>query len=203
MRRNSPGALCASPSRAMRHKYVTEVIVLGRTTHGEANALVTLLTKELGLIRARAQGVRKPGAKLAHALTTLAGSDVTLIRGKEGWRLAGAILSYDYFESLEAPARERVGRIAALIARLVSGESTDATLYTLMDAFLRALPMLSDEEGENAEVLAALLLLSSLGLDAGEMPPGELFAKDALAYVGEHRTALVSRVNRGIQASGL
>ena len=44
--------------------------------------LVTLLTPELGLVRARAEGVRRSGAKLAHALQTLHASDVILVRGK-------------------------------------------------------------------------------------------------------------------------
>jgi len=51
----------------MRHKYETRGIVLSRSPLGEANAFVTLLTPELGLVRARAQGVRRSGAKLSAA----------------------------------------------------------------------------------------------------------------------------------------
>jgi recombinational DNA repair protein (RecF pathway) len=64
----------------MRHKYSTTAIVLSRTPLAEASALVTLLTADVGLIRARAQGVRKPGAKMASALQTLIESDVMLLR---------------------------------------------------------------------------------------------------------------------------
>mgnify|MGYP001567250827 CR=1 FL=1 len=76
----------------MRYKYETRGIVLSRAPSGEANAFITLITPELGLVRARAQGVRKPGAKLAAALATFAESSLVLVRGKEDWRIAGAVL---------------------------------------------------------------------------------------------------------------
>lgn len=187
----------------MRHKYATEAIVLGRTALGEASAWMLLLTRELGLVRAKAQGIRKPGAKLAHALTTFVGSDVVLVRGKEGWRVSGAILSHDYFSELPFHARTRAGRIAGLMSRLIRGEGSDPSLYEMFDALLRALPTLSEEEGEDVEVLAALALLNTLGLDAGERPEGETFGEGARAYAREHRKDLIVRVNRGIEASGL
>lgn len=171
---------------------------------GEASSLVFLLTEELGLVRARAQGVRKPGAKLSAALTTLAESDVTLLKGKEGWRLSGAILAHDYFGDLAPDARERAGRVANLLLRLTA-ESGSGEAYALFREFLIALPELSDEEQDNAETLAALYILQEAGLDAGEAVPNEegRYGDAARAYVLTRRKDLIMRVNRGIQASGL
>src|ERR1700722_4910107 len=107
----------------MRHKYTTTGIVLARTPIGEASAFITLLTPDLGLIRARAQSVRKPGAKLAAALQTFSESDVIVVRGKEGWRLSGAVLGRAWFSELSLPARLRAGRITSLILRLVHSDS--------------------------------------------------------------------------------
>ncbi len=72
----------------MRHKYASPAVVVARSPLGERAVLLTLLTGDLGLIRARAEGLRKPGAKLAHALQTFSESEVTLVRGKDGggWR---------------------------------------------------------------------------------------------------------------------
>ena len=47
-------------------------MVLSRAPKGEANASIVLLTQDIGLVRARAQGVRRSGAKLAAALATFA-----------------------------------------------------------------------------------------------------------------------------------
>jgi hypothetical protein len=84
----------------MRHKYETSGIVLSRTHVGEATTLVTLLTPDLGLVSARAQSLRNTGAKLAASLPTLALSHVVLVRGKEGWRVTGAVLEENLFSKV-------------------------------------------------------------------------------------------------------
>ena len=194
----------------MRHKYATPSIVLSRTPLSEASALITLLTSEVGLIRARAQGIRKPGAKMASALQTLVESDVMLLRGKEGWRLAGALHSTDWFGKLSRPARLRAGRIASLLLRLVHGEISDTTpvLYTIFLQFLTTLSELSESDevlADAAECLAALRILHALGVDAGEVPGGLAgdFTLDTLEGITNDRADVILRINRGIVASGL
>jgi len=186
----------------MRHKYATPAIVLSRTPLSEAGMLATLITTEFGLIRARAEGVRRPGAKLAHALQTLDESEISLVRGKDGWRLTGAILSHDHFHDLTPKGRSRAARLASLLLRLVHGESADAPLFAIFRDFLAALPPLPEDEQDGAEVLAALRLLSALGLDSGANPP-EGYGADALADALGKRGEYVKRINRGITASGL
>lgn len=186
----------------MRHKYSTSGMVLARSPFSEAGLLVTLLTAELGLIRARASGARRSGAKLAHALQTLNESDLMLVRGKEGWRLTGAVLAQDRFGALSTTNRTRVARVSSLLLRLVHGETTDSTLHRLFTGFVEALPQLSGSEQDAAESMIALRLLEALGVDAGTLPP-EGYGADALAYAMENRTDLIARINRGIAASGL
>ncbi len=183
----------------MRHKYTTRAIVLARSPLAESASLVTLVTEEFGILRARAEGLRKPGAKLAHALQTLYECEVTLVRGKEGWRLSGALLEKSFLDALDAKGRARVGRINGLVLRLVHGESNDTFLFSILKRFLEALPGRSEEEQDAAECFAALRILASLGLDAGSIPDDneyEPLAPDA-------RRELVTRINRGIAASGL
>jgi recombinational DNA repair protein (RecF pathway) len=204
----------------MRHKYATPAIVLSRTPLAEASALITLLTSEVGLVRARAQGVRKPGAKMAGALQTLVECDVLLLRGNQGWRLAGALHTTDWFSKLqESPARKRAGRIAHLMLRLVHEESSEssAVLYSIFLEFVSALSRISelccagaseaDHESfaDAAECLAALRILHALGVDAGTIP-GEShsdFASETLKEVIQNRPDILLRINRGIAASGL
>ena len=194
-----------SISFAMRHKYDTRGIVLSRTPLGEANALVTILTPELGLVYARAQGVRNSGAKLSAALTTFAESSVILVRGKEGWRIVGSVLEESWFDRIEAfSSRKRAARISGLLIRLVVGEVRDPALFSIIRGFFEALATLPDDAHEAAEMLAALRTLSVLGLDAGEIP-GEpaVFTAPELAVIGAERTDYIVRINRGITASGL
>jgi DNA repair protein RecO len=192
----------------MRHKYATTAIVLARTPLSEGSMLVTLLTAEVGLIRARAQGLRKPGAKMASALQTFRECEVMLLRGKEGWRMAGAIPLNDWFSKLTPDARVRAGRVATLLLRLVSGETADADTYDIFQKLLAALAKKADETEttEDAiECLAALRMLHALGVDAGDIPGGMLgsYAPELLEEVTDTRAELILRINRGIAASGL
>jgi len=189
----------------MRHKYETRGIVLARSPLGEANASITLLTRELGVVHARVQGVRASGARLAPALTTFTESSLVLVRGREGWRLAGAVLEENWFKRLACAApRQRASRVCGLLLRLTAEDVRDHGLFPIINGFFNALCELPEDANEAAEVLAALRVLSILGFDVGEIP-GEMssFAQPALAAVAENRTAYVARINHGIAASGL
>lgn len=188
----------------MRHKYTTRALSLGRLPHGEANLLVTLLTEDFGLIRARSQGARKHGAKMAAGIQTLSVSDVTLLRGKEGWRMAGAVLEENWSRRLSPGARERAAKILFLTDRLVRGEESDPALFAMLSSFMTALASLPDEDHESAEMLAALRILQFLGHDAGDTYGArDDYSEYALGLASENRTALLARINHGISASGL
>lgn len=189
----------------MRHKYETRGIVLSRTPIGEANAFIALLTCELGLVRARAQGVRRSGAKLAPALATLAESELMLVRGREHWRIAGAVLKEDWFTlTRNAGPRMRAARVCHLLLRLVTGEIPDPALFSIVSAFFNALAVLPEDAHDVAEVLAALRILAALGLDAGEIPRGvSAFAPEVLDAVARGRAHYIARINHGIAISGL
>lgn len=189
----------------MRHKYETRSIVLSRSPVGEASSFVTLLTPELGLVRALAQSVRRPGAKLASALATFTESSVVLVHGRDGWRLVGAVLEENRFAKLpSADARRRAARVSGLLLRLVAGETQDTELFPIMTGFLSALSELPQDVHESVETLAALRLLAALGLDTGEIPGrSETYNASLLAIVATDRAGYISRINRGIEASGL
>ncbi|MEK9184467.1 MAG: recombination protein O N-terminal domain-containing protein [Patescibacteria group bacterium] len=183
----------------MQHKYVTRAVVLSRAPVKEVGAVVTLLTQDLGLVRARAEGLRRSGAKLAHALQTLSEVELTVLRGKEGWRLSGAVLVEPWFQKLSPAARTRAGKRASLILRLVQGETVDAQLYDTFIGFLNELATGGDTEQDRAELFATLKILSILGHDDGPFPSAE----EVKALAKEERLALISRINRGLEASGL
>lgn len=189
----------------MRHKYATPALVLGKNHVGEATTSVILLTPDFGMVRARSQGLRKSAAKMSAALQTFAHSDVSLLRGKDGWRTTGAILIENFAQSLSHTERARLARVTELLQRLVRGEHREPDLYILITTFIRALESFPDEEFQDAaECLAALRLLHLLGFDAGAIP-GEYndFSVPTVTMATLERTDLVVRINNGISASGL
>jgi DNA repair protein RecO len=188
----------------MRHKYSTRAIVLSRKPQGEENISASLLTESFGLVSARSQGARKRGSKMSAGLQTLSSSDVTLLRGKDGWRMAGSVLEVNWARELDQGARKRAARVLELAERLVRGEHADPDVFFVLSSFLAALPARSDEDQDALEVLAVVRLLQVLGLDAGDTF-GEIadFSDAALESAKAARANLVSRSNRGITASGL
>jgi len=156
-------------------------------------------------VRARAQGLRKPEAKLAAALVTFAESDLVLVRGKEGWRVAGAVLVESWFSRItHTDARIRAARVSGLLTRLVAGEERDIALYPIVRGFFEALSCLPEELFEEAELLVVLRVLSAIGLDAGELPnEPAVFTPRVLATVRDRRADYIARINHGIAASGL
>lgn len=175
----------------MRHKYTTRAVVLGRGAVREAGLTLTLLTEDMGLVRARAEGLRKSGAKLAGALQTLCECEVTLLRGREGWRLSGALLTENHFNILPSGARATAARVAGLFLRLMPPDAHEPGFYVLYQDFLHSLAGLYAEQLDTAECSVALSLLVMLGLDAGPVDSNS------------SRSDVIVRINRGIAASGL
>ncbi len=65
-----------------RRLYVTDAIVLSRFDFGEADRILTLLTPELGKIKAIAKGIRRPTSRIGGALEPLAELRMQLARGR-------------------------------------------------------------------------------------------------------------------------
>jgi len=62
--------------------YKTEAILLRRHSLGEADRILTLLSPDLGKIRAVAKGVRRGRSKLAGHLEPFVVSDVRMAKGR-------------------------------------------------------------------------------------------------------------------------
>jgi len=62
--------------------YLTEGVILRRVDYGEADRILTVLTREHGKIGVIARGVRKPGSRLAAQTDLFARSRMQLARGR-------------------------------------------------------------------------------------------------------------------------
>ena len=179
--------------------------MLSRVPFGEASAIITLLTEEFGLIRVRVQSIRRPGAKLSSALTTFVESFLVIVRGREGWRVTGAIQEENWFKRIHTvTSRQRAVRLSGLLLRLVTGETRNLSLFLIARGFLKALSELDEDAHEAVEILTALRILAVLGLDAGDIPgrPSD-FSPTVVSLISADRASYISRINRGIEASGL
>jgi DNA repair protein RecO (recombination protein O) len=113
--------------------HTSEGIVLTKTPYGEFDALFSIYTKEFGKIRARAQGVKKEGAKLKGHLEPLSLVAVTFVLGKHGERLTHAIM-IRFFEGIRQSQKKLFAalRIAALADEQSFPGHRDEKLWNLL-----------------------------------------------------------------------
>lgn len=118
--------------------HTSDGIVLNKISYGEYDALYDIYTKEFGKIRGRAQGVKKPGAKLNGHLETLSLSRVTFVLGKQGERLTHATL-LRFWEGMRQRQEKLFAglKIAALInERSYPGQKDEALWELLLESML-------------------------------------------------------------------
>ena len=74
----------------MHNIYHTEGIILESKNFGEAGRYYSIFTRELGMVYASAQGVRKMSSKLRFILQDLSYINIDLVQGKDFWRITSA-----------------------------------------------------------------------------------------------------------------
>lgn len=189
----------------MYQKYHTEALVLASYDSGEADRTIALFTRDFGLVRARAISVRAEHSRMRYATQHFSRSYVSLVRGKRGWRLAGAT-------ALALPQSgaglSSFARIAELTMRLVAGEEKNEFLYATLAEAHRALSNDSMELLGTIEIVCVARLLYSLGYISNEALSSALFTHTA--YTGESlmeaetmRDKLLSSINRAIAETHL
>ncbi len=196
----------------MYHLYHTPALVLGSAPTGEASRTILLFTRELGLVSARAQGVRLARSKLRYHLTDFSYIDAWLVRGREVWRLANAVSRANFFSALSErpPARLCLGRAVLLLRRLLPPEEKHEKLF---DAVVSCAALLQSracvsEELRDIEILLALRILFHLGYlgeprEFLDVAASSRFGAADISLVAPLRRRLVSIINSSLRVSGL
>lgn len=191
----------------MYQKYFTEALVLSHREYGEADRIYTLYTREFGLVRARASSVRSAHSKMRYGLQSLSCAHVALVRGKRGWRLAGAAETRGLVGASQLGIRT-FARVASLVERLVHGEEEHAYLYTALYEAHSSLLAPSCPAAPSIELVCAARMLFALGYLSPEATESALFTHtlyvpEELTAVEERRGALLESVNRALAAAQL
>jgi recombinational DNA repair protein (RecF pathway) len=156
----------------MYQKYHTDVIVLGSSERGESDSTVTLISRDFGVLRARATGVRSEKSKMRYAVQHYTRSVASLVKGKRGWRIAGATAKVlpGSGKGLSAFAR-----ISELVQRLVPGEEKNEYLFDVLEEAHRAL-MRGGEAVPVIEIVSVARVLFALGYISDEALKTTLFS---------------------------
>lgn len=191
----------------MYQKYHTESLVLGSREYGEADKVVALYTKDFGLVRARASAVRSEHSKMRYALQKYARANVSLVKGKRGWRAAGATALQNAGGDVRSVAA--FARISELVLRLVHGEEKNDYLFAaLAEAHETLLSHGGAEIFGTVEIVCVARVLFALGYISSEAVSAALFTHTA--YTGESlleaetmKDKLLSSINKALAETQL
>ena len=120
----------------MHRMHHTHGFVLKSSPYGEANRIVTIFTRELGLIKASAQSVRHVHSKLRPGLLDFAYSRITVVRGKSVWRITSVLPESNIWTALSNHTEVRLmfGRVFSLLLRLLHGEEKNELLFEHLES---------------------------------------------------------------------
>ncbi len=192
------------------HIYHTEALVLQTKSVGDANVVLFLYTKDMGLIIARATSLRLHRSRLRFALQRFSNAHVDLVRGKHGWLLTSArtidtnstIFRHEFRKTTYAV-------ITGMLLRLIQGEEANMELYDDICNMLGYLNTLETrEECFCFELLASVRILNELGYWSGEIEDifmlGKLEdVKSILRKIFVNRKSLVPRINIAFNSTNL
>ena len=189
----------------MYQKYHTEAIVLGSEARGEADRSIALMTRDFGLVRVRASAVRSEHSKMRYASQNYSCAVVSLVKGKRGWRLAGAA---SRALPKSAPGLSAFVRICELTQRLVAGEEKNEYLFDVLAEAHRVLMDTTADAVPTIEIVSVARILFALGYISAEALQTTLFTHTQ--YGNDHmqeaeiiKETMLKSINRAIAETHL
>lgn len=195
----------------MAHEvHTTPAYILLSRDLGEASKILTLFSRDYGIIRGVAQGVRFNKSKLRYSLSEFSRPRISLVRGREYWRIVGAVPSDPpCVTPFHGEAFKLYVRVLSLLRQLAPLEEENTELFEEVEIAFRHLQTLTrTEELENFEVVLILRVLKNLGY-LGETPDISRFthsftwSSDLIEEVSPVRALAIRTINESLALSQL
>lgn len=194
------------------HIYQTKAYVIEGVDSGEANKRLLLLTEDLGLIVVAAQGVRLGVSKLKASIQDFSYVRVSVVRGKEVWRLTNAEKLISLYDKRLPISVKRVLIEALMFVKRLT--PTDVHLKEVFDVMssLSSYCFESKNEAvlytEEALMYFKVHILSLLGYGLVDDVAKKICAVDVinteiLSHIKEHTDLLRKSVDKALLESHL
>ncbi|OGI67381.1 DNA repair protein RecO [Candidatus Nomurabacteria bacterium RIFCSPLOWO2_01_FULL_41_12] len=193
----------------MHHIYHTEGIILGSRNYGEAGKYYYIFTRDLGMIYARTQGVRKISSKLRFVLQDFAYLKIDLVQGRDFWRVTNALKTNKLEQITKQPENFQIlANIMRLLRRLLAGVEPNETLFIDLLSGLSILEKSKTKEDlRNIETVIVLRIINNLGYIGGnEMLKTFIkspFEESVIFEVSKNRRKILSEINKALRETHL
>lgn len=188
----------------MSHQiYNTDGFVISSQNRGDSDRLYFIFTKDLGLIRAVAAGVRKLESKLRYSLQDFAYSNISLVLGKTGWRIVNS-------HYIENPARVFTNSIKVkslrLLKKVCPEDEANQDLWLEIVSAFDFIDSNKDVDRKSLEALLVLKILSKLGYwgeEKGDSFVSSPFTKDSVDRIEKQKKQIIKSLNESLRATQL
>jgi len=192
----------------MHYIYHTEGIILGSKNYGEAGKYYSIFTRDLGMVFASAQGVRKMSSKLRFVLQDFAYVKIDLVQGKDFWRLTSASKTNKLEQIVKNSGTFEVFfNIAKLLKRLLAGIEPNEALFVDLINGLTVLEKAKVEHLRNVEAVIVLRILDNLGYIGGDKALQNItkspFEENLIFEFSKSRSQALRQINKALKETHL
>lgn len=179
---------------------------------GEANKYFRIFTKDFGMVGATVQGVRLLRSKLRYSLQDYSYSKISLVRGKNIWRITGAMQRKNLrdFLNYNRGKFEMLAKTFSLLERLLRGEEKNESLFSHISSSWEFLERESFDRNllENCEYILVMRILRNLGYmaeskDLSEFVVSSLWTKELVSKMSAVSHNAVSQINKSLKETQL
>jgi hypothetical protein len=160
--------------------HTTLGFIVGSRPYGDAGKILSVFTRDFGLVYATAQGIRLEKSKLRYYVQDYSFGTYSMVKGREYWRMTSANSPIEHsaigpsnYLTIRSGSRGLITRIALLLRRLLHGEEAHPELFDCVFECTKFLALgnmadvvnetLSGEDLQTLESLVVARILYALG----------------------------------------
>ncbi len=189
----------------MHKLHTTLAFVLKSYPHGESNRVYKLFTRELGLLYAHGQGVRELKSRNKYSLQTGDLSEVTLVRGKNVWRITGA--KSVHFFTFSKRSKIVKGKILDFIGKSMQAEDVSHDVFDIIISGYFALTSNDGFDSELIEIITMLRIIDKIGFlkktgknaNVSDFINPTHISNDLLSKVKNEKIFLIKIINEALE----
>lgn len=185
--------------------YNTPSYIISLRNQREADRLLTFITKDFGQTTAIARGVRYEKSKLRYHLQLFSHLNLSLVKGKEFWRVTGA----EPLQSQTNPSKHQnklLAYLSGLIRKLTFEDETDSSLYYYWQDIENKTTNINDVNYSAYKIYAVGKLLTQIGyFDPDTIPylqSDELTPKDIKKLL-DNKEKYISLLTNSLHDAGV
>lgn len=153
----------------MHHVYRSRAIIISDYDFKDYDKDFLMLTEKFGLIRGRAQGIRRMSSKMRYSLQPFSLTDIALVRGKYGFRITNSNIQKNFFyENKDFGFVRMISKIFNLLKRLIQGDDFSEQTFKIFKETIDFYDSLEKKDRtenllKSLEIITVLKILFYLG----------------------------------------